>query len=180
MILHSFPERDRGIIGAVDDTTPDLIEYDPVEAAAKAAKIKQKAMFEAKKEREARSGKNYVSKSVRFKDDKEDEEYGAVEGSDMEDEEFDENEMLYDSEEEDMAERKFRKGEKPVVTFMINNKPANLMGEEFAEDSNKATKKLFKPVDGVKFTQYDEFGLPIGSDLRQFISTDNFIPDFFI
>ena len=41
MILHSFPERDRGIIGAVDDTTPDLIEYDPVEAAAKAAKIKQ-------------------------------------------------------------------------------------------------------------------------------------------
>ena len=98
----------------------------------------------------------------------------------MEDEEFDENEMLYDSEEEDMAERKFRKGEKPVVTFMINNKPANLMGEEFAEDSNKASKKLFKPVDGVKFTQYDEFGLPIGSDLRQFISTDNFIPDFFI
>jgi len=60
--------------------------------------------------------------------------------------------MLYDSEEEDMAERKFRKGEKPVVTFMINNKPANLMGEEFAEDSNKATKKLFKPVNGVKFT----------------------------
>lgn len=151
MILHSFPERDRGIIGAVDDTTPDLIEYDPVEAAAKAAKIKQKAMFEAKREREARQGKNYVSKSVRFKEDEEEDgDYGSIQGSDLEDEEFDENEMLYDSEEEDRAERKFRKEEGAVVTFMINNKPANLMGEEFAPDSNKAT--LFKPVEGVKFT----------------------------
>lgn len=151
MILHSFPERDRGIIGAVDDTTPDLIEYDPVEAAAKAAKIKQKAMFEAKREREARQGKNYVSKSVRFKEDEEEDgDYGSIQGSDLEDEEFDENEMLYDSEEEDRAERKFRKEEGSVVTFMINNKPANLMGEEFAPDSNKT--KLFKPVEGVKFT----------------------------
>jgi len=40
--------------------------------------------------------------------------------------------MLYDSEEEDKAERKFRKGQ--AVTFMINNKPVDLMAEEFAPD----------------------------------------------
>ena len=56
-----------------------MIELDPVEAAAKAAKIKQKAMFEAKREREAKQGKNYVSKSVRFKEDEEqDDEYGSI------------------------------------------------------------------------------------------------------
>jgi len=151
LILRSFPERDRGIIGAVEDAAPDLIELDSVEAAAKAAKIKQKAMFDAKKEREAKQGKNYVSKSVRFKEDEEeDNEYGSIEGSDLEDEEFDENEMLYDSEEEDKAERKFRKEQGIVVSFMINNKPANLMAEEFTPDQRRT--EHFKPADGVKFT----------------------------
>jgi len=90
-------------------------------------------MFEAKREREAKQGKNYVSKSVRFKEDEEqDDEYGSIQGSDLEDEEFDEDEMLYDSEEEDKAEREFRKEQ--AVTFMINNKPVDLMAEEFAPD----------------------------------------------
>ena len=76
------------------------VETDPIEAAAKKAKIKQSAMRQAKIERDERNGKGYISKSVRVKDDGE-EEYG----SDLEDEEFDSDEMYYDSEEEELAER---------------------------------------------------------------------------
>lgn len=163
------------------DEVPNLIEFDPVEAAAKAAKMKQIAMYEAKKERD-RQGKNYVSKSVRFREDVDNEEgaeeYGSVEGSDMEDEEFDENEMLYDSEEEDDQERKFKK-ENRVITFMVNNKPADLMTFD-ADDQNTQVKHTFKPIEGVKFKQYDEFGIPIDSELHKFITNDNSVPDYFI
>jgi hypothetical protein len=52
-------------------------------------------MFEARKKREAMQGMKFVSKSVSFKDNYSDN------GSDLDDEEFDENEMILDSEEED-------------------------------------------------------------------------------
>ena len=58
-ILHSFPKRDRGLygdeLGSDDDEVPELldVEEDPLEAAAKKAKIKQKAMRERRKAREA-------------------------------------------------------------------------------------------------------------------------------
>ena len=58
-ILKSFPKRDRGLygdeLGSDDDEVPELldVEEDPLEAAAKKAKIKQKAMRERRKAREA-------------------------------------------------------------------------------------------------------------------------------
>ena len=58
-ILQSFPKRDRGLygdeLGSDDDEVPELldVEEDPLEAAAKKAKIKQKAMRERRKAREA-------------------------------------------------------------------------------------------------------------------------------
>ena len=48
----------------------------------------------------------------------------------------------------------------------MNNKPIEeMLGED---DTNKEVKKAEGMVaaEGVKFQQYDEFGLPIGSELR--------------
>jgi len=88
---------------------PQLIqvEDDPVEAAAKKEKMKQQAMRDARIARDERNGKGYISKSVRFRETSDDEnEYG--EADDMEDEEFDSEDLCYDSEEEAEAERKDR------------------------------------------------------------------------
>ena len=61
-LLHSFPKRDRGLFGDdvsdeedKADVVPGLvgIEEDPLEAAAVKAKLKQKAMRERRKNREA-------------------------------------------------------------------------------------------------------------------------------
>ena len=48
------------------------------------------------------------------------------------------------------------------------------------QDANKLVKEIqkYKPADGVKFTMYDEYGLPKndGFDYQQFISTDEAQP----
>ena len=65
---------------------------DPLEAAAMRAKLKQQKMRQAKAEREASKKDGYISKSVMFKD---------TEQENSEDEEFyDSDAMVYDSEEE--------------------------------------------------------------------------------
>ena len=109
-ILESFPKRDRGLfgeeLGSGDEEVPELVdvEEDPLEAAAKKAKIKQKAMRERRKAREAEdSDEDAAQKRVRFID-------GEQLPSDEEDVDHagtDSDEMVYDSEEEDDAEKKF-------------------------------------------------------------------------
>ena len=100
-IVESFPSKDRGEFQDYGDM-PDLIqvEDDPIEAAALKAKMQQKRMREAKLQRDERLNPGYISKSVRFRDT-EDQEYG-------EEDAYDSADMCYDSEEEDIEERKER------------------------------------------------------------------------
>lgn len=66
---------------------------DPIEAAALKAKIKQKKMRQAHRAREQEKRSGYISKSVQFKEDSQEEEF------------YDSDEMAYDSEEEAEAEK---------------------------------------------------------------------------
>ena len=59
-ILNSFPKTDRGLFGddldneetKAEENENGTIEWDPIEAAAKKAKLKQKAMRARRQERE--------------------------------------------------------------------------------------------------------------------------------
>ena len=64
---------------------------------------------------------------------------------------------------------------------MINNKPW-VHEEAQTDDINQEIKNLnkFKPVSGVKFTEYDQFGFLKGSELSKLITTDESVPDLFI
>lgn len=66
---------------------------DPLEAAAMRAKLKQQKMRQAKQEREASKKDGYISKSVMFKDTEQ-------EGNSEDEEFYDSDAMVYDSEEE--------------------------------------------------------------------------------
>lgn len=53
-LVNTFSKSDRGVID--DEEPPELVEDDALEAAAKKAKIKQKAMKQRRKERELEAG----------------------------------------------------------------------------------------------------------------------------
>lgn len=78
---------------------------DPLEAAALKSKLKQQKMREARKEREASKQEGYISKSVQFKDGTK--PAADYDGSDMDDEYYDSDELVYDSEEEAEQDRLF-------------------------------------------------------------------------
>ena len=97
-------------------------------------------------------GDEAKAKKVRFAGDEEDsDDYIEDSEEDYDEEEYDEE---YDEEEEKEGEG--------------------------VEDANKVSEKVqqFKPAAGVKFAQYDEYGLPKddGFDYKQFIVTDEMRP----
>jgi hypothetical protein len=77
---------------------------DPIEAAAMKAKMKQEKMREARKQRELQQQPGYISKSVtiggKAMPELENEVRDDQSYDDLEDEEFDSDAMMYDSEEE--------------------------------------------------------------------------------
>ena len=114
-------------------------------------------------------------KTVRFQGDEE--EYGEEVDGDSE-------ELVYDSEEE--AERdqeaflekfeasKIKSQEQQIDTQSINFYEIN---------KEMLNVRKFKPALGVKYVEYDEFGLPNnaeGDELRKWISTDNAPSDIVI
>ena len=65
---------------------------------------------------------------------------------------------------------------------MMNGKTAEVQQPEDGYDANVEAKKIqrYRPAPGVKFTEFDEFGMSKAEGLGKFISTDNGIPDVFI
>ena len=162
-ILKSFAKADRGLVDSDKDdydseNEPNLIEMDPIEAAAKRAKIRQKAMKEKRLAREAALGDEDAleKRKVRFAANEDD----SGEEIEME---SDSDELAYDSEEERFHEEEFQKKmkrkaiEEAEAKQVINTKemPA------FADIQSELKKSVkFRAAEGVKFTQYDEMGLP--------------------
>ena len=188
-LLLTFPKTDRGMFGedgsedgdqaaatGTSEATDNIIEEDFVLAAKKKAKIKQKAMREKRREREAAEGDEELAKKrVRFVNDEE-EELGS---EDLQDDGSDSDDILYDSEEEDYAQRKFEERKKKIgnsaTTDQIIN-PKEAKAPESFYDIEAEVKKVqkFKPAEGVKFKQFDALGLPVddGFDYYKYITTD--------
>ena len=131
-------------------------------------------MRDAKREREASKQDGYISKSVRFVETTKD----GTEEHDM-DEYYDSDELIYDSEEEAEEERKYLESQ---TQFMMNGKTAEVQQPDEGYDANVEVKKVqrYRPAPGVKFAEFDEFGMSKAEGLGKFISTDNGIPDIFI
>lgn len=131
-------------------------------------------MREAKREREASKQEGYISKSVRFVETTKD----GTEEHEL-DEYYDSDELIYDSEEEAEEEKKYQES---LTQFMMNGKKAEVQEPEDGYDANIEVKKVqrYRPAPGVKFTEFDEYGMSKAEGLGKFISTDNGIPDVFI
>ena len=88
--------------------------------------------------------------------------------------------MVYDSEEEAEEEKQFNEEQRK---FSMNGKQ---MGEipqpEEGYDANVEVKKVqkYKAAPGVKFVEFDEYGMNKKEGLGKYISTDTGIPDVFI
>lgn len=150
MIVDTFPKADRGLF---EEEEP--VESDPLHAAVLKRKLKQK---EKQSEKEKRK--------VRFEGDASgSEENDEEEHSDME--EDDEDEEVVDSEEDEEIKESLEK---------IKNKQ-NLKANLEEIDANKAAivSQKFKAAEGVKFTEYDEYGLPKndGFDYKKYIVEDD-------
>jgi len=93
----------------------------------------------------------------------------------------DSDEIIYDSEEEADLEWKERQ---EIEKYAMNEKNAKGEAKPVGYDIHKELMEgqKFKATDGVKFVEYDEFGLPKndGEDYRKYISTDDKEPDMFI
>jgi len=95
------------------------------------------------------------------------------EGSDEDSDEF-----IYDSEEEDEEEKQYQKrkerkeASEAAPKKIIDTKGDKPIGYDIAAEVKKASK--YKAVDGVKFIEYDELGLPRndGFDYYKYITTD--------
>lgn len=88
--------------------------------------------------------------------------------------------MVYDSEEENYQEKLHREEEQK---FTMNGKLGGIIqAPEEGYDANIEVKKIqkYKPASGVKFVEYDEYGMNKKDGLSKYISTDNSIPDLFI
>ncbi len=94
---------------------------------------------------------------------------------------LDSEEMVYDSEEEAYEEKKYqermaKQNAEAAEPKLIDTKDDKAVGEETLYDINEEVKKIqkLKPIDGVKFIEYDELGLPKddGFDYYKYITTD--------
>ena len=156
------------------------VPEDPLEAAMLKEKNKQKRMYEAKKRREASQQEGYISKSVQFKEGTKSAADQEDYDDQMDDEFYDSDELVYDSEEEAEAERKFQQQQRKQ--FGKNGQSSEVVEPMEGYDANVEVKKVqrYRPAPGVKFAEFDEYGLSKKEGLGQFISTDNSIPDVFI
>jgi hypothetical protein len=129
-------------------------------------------MRAAKLERDASKKEGYISKSVKFKDDTKEGASEDEEDEDFNEEFYDSEELLYDSEEEDEKDRLFMEEQRK---HMMNEKPTEKIVTDEGYDVNVEVKKVqkYRAAAGVKFTEYDEFGLSKKEGLGQFVSTDN-------
>lgn len=97
-------------------------------------------------------------KRVRYVDGEEQEDYGD------EDEDIDSDELMYDSEEEAAEDLEFAKrmARKENAAAQEGVCLEELKAPEKIEETADGVKALqkYKPVAGVKFTEYDELGLP--------------------
>lgn len=127
-----------------------------------------------RKEREAAEGDEELGKKrVRFVNDEEE----LLDDDDLDEEGSDSNEMQYDSEEEDYMQKQYEeKKEKIDNPQKINTADLVAKTPETFYDIEAEVKKVqkFKPVEGVKFKQFDALGLPIddGFDYYKYITTD--------
>lgn len=187
--MQTFPKTDRGLFGEEGSDNEDggaagpkgVVEEDFIEAATKKAKLKQQAMREKRKQRDAEASDEdgeMAKKRVRFVNDEEE-----VLGSEDEYEHgTDSDEIIYDSEEEDEAQRQFeerkkkkmdsKKERKRVMDDADDGKPSENFYDIEAEVKKNHMK--FKPAEGVKFKQFDALGLPTddGIDYYKYITTD--------
>lgn len=86
--------------------------------------------------------------------------------------------MVYDSEEEELAEKEYRekKQKEEAAKKVVNTEELKAEDGGFYDVANEIKKVVkFKPAEGVKFVQYDELGLPRddGFDYRKYITTDD-------
>lgn len=134
--------------------------------------MKQRAMRVKRKEREAAEGDEELGKKrVRFVNDEQEE----LDDDDLEDEGSDSDDMHYDSEEEDYMQRVFEeKKEKTDNPQKINTELAKAPESFYDIEAEVKKVQKFKPVDGVKFKQFDALGLPLddGFDYYKYITTD--------
>lgn len=154
-IIESLPATDRGVFNKEDG-----IDRDPLEVAV------QNALNLKNQERAAKnksSAPPLTGKNVHF----DDESLGgeSSEGDDEEGEEDWEDVQDGDAMSDDIVGGK--KAAKPI----LKNKKGGQVGTVDVE-------KL-KPAEGVKFVEYDQYGLPKndGFDYSKFISTDDARPD---
>jgi hypothetical protein len=150
--VESFPERDRGIYKPGE--APGVVEEDPLEAAVKKMKMRKDQKIKDKAIKEA-SQKEKRDRKVKFADEKgssdEDsaEYFESDEGKDEDDEDYDSE----DDEESDDDEE-----EKAIDGVQI----VKAKKEDAMRELEKAQR--LKPAPGVKFTRYDQFGVPIEPD----------------
>ena len=150
--MESFPERDRGIYKPGE--APGVVEEDPLEAAVKKMKMRKDQKIKDKAIREA-SQKEKRDRKVKFADEKgsSDEDsadyFESDEGKDEDDEDYDSED---DGESDDDEEEKAIDG----VQIVKAKK------EDAMRELEKAQR--LKPAPGVKFTRYDQFGVPLEPD----------------
>ena len=116
------------------------VPEDPLEAAMLKEKNKQKRMYEAKKRREASQQEGYISKSVQFKEGTKSAADQEDYDDQMDDEFYDSDELVYDSEEEAEAERKFQQQQR--TQFGKNGQSSEVVEPMEGYDANVEVKKV--------------------------------------
>jgi hypothetical protein len=150
--VESFPERDRGIYKPGE--APGVVEEDPLEAAVKKMKMRKDQKIKDKAIREA-SQKEKRDRKVKFADEKGSSDEDSADYFDS-DEGKDEDDEDYDS--EDDGESDDDEEEKAIDGVQI----VKAKKEDAMRELEKAQR--LKPAPGVKFTRYDQFGVPIEPD----------------
>ncbi|CDW89648.1 UNKNOWN [Stylonychia lemnae] len=151
-IIETFPERDRGIFKEGEN---NIVEEDPLEAVVKKMKLKKKEKYSQKQKKVKFEGDGNFA--IKNEDEEDEDSEGELDDTDEEEYDEEEGEDYEDDEEEESKEPK-----------------------EKIDDANNEIKKAqkFVPAEGVKFTMYDEYGLPKndGFNYQQFIVTDDLRP----
>jgi hypothetical protein len=150
--VESFPERDRGIYKPGE--APGVVEEDPLEAAVKKMKMRKHQKIKDKAIREA-SQKEKRDRKVKFADEKGSSDEDSADYFDS-DEGKDEDDEDYDS--EDDGESDDDEEEKAIDGVQI----VKAKKEDAMRELEKAQR--LKPAPGVKFTRYDQFGVPLEPD----------------
>ena len=152
--MNTFSKSDRGVID--DDEPPELVEDDALEAAAKKAKIKQKAMKQRRKERELEAGEE-ETKAIG------DESEGSWQDCSGEE---DSDDIIYDSEEEDLAGEEHKK--------QIGQSKPEQKDQFYNIDKEIKNVSKYKVMEGVKFVEYDEHGIDksLAAEVKQWVTKD--------